>query len=109
VNGGGVGLHHQLRHQVPDGTGRSERGGMNTRAQNELKFRNWEELPRGGRRYWLDVPGRLGWRARYLKEVDAQEVTLRFWQEIYDEDGKLVEVHEKYPVDKAPESIGLLI
>ena len=37
--------------------------------------------------------GRLGWRARYLKEVDAQEITLRFWQEIYDEQGKLVEPH----------------
>jgi len=43
--------------------------------------------------------GWAGWRARYLKEVDAQEVTLRFWQEIYDEQSNLVEVHEKYPVD----------
>jgi len=73
---------------------------MNTRAQNEKKFGHWEELPGGGRRYWLDVVGRLGWRARYLKEVDSQEITLRFWQEIYDEQEKLVEVHEKYPVDK---------
>ncbi len=73
---------------------------MNTRAQNEKKFRHWEELPGGGRRYWLDVTGRVGWRARYLKEVDAQEITLRFWQEIYDEQDKLVELHEKYPVDK---------
>ena len=73
---------------------------MNTRAQNEKKFGHWEELPGGGRRYWLDVVGRLGWRARYLKEVDLQELTLRFWQEIYDEQDKLVEVHEKYPVDK---------
>ncbi len=73
---------------------------MNTRAQNEKKFGKWEELSGGGRRYWLDVVGRIGWRARYLKEVDAQEVTLRFWQEIYDEHDKLVELHEKYPVDK---------
>ena len=73
---------------------------MNTRAQDEKKFGHWEELPGGGRRYWLDVVGRLGWRARYLKEVDLQEITLRFWQEIYDEQEKLVEVHEKYPVDK---------
>ncbi len=73
---------------------------MNAREQNERKFGRWEEVAGGGRRYWLDVPGRLGWRARYLKEVDAQETTLRFWQEIYDEQGKLVEVHEKYPVDK---------
>jgi hypothetical protein len=72
---------------------------MTTRAQNEQKFRNWDDLPGGGSLYWLDVFGRLGWRARYLKEVDAEEVTLRFWQEIYDEQGKLVELHEKYPVD----------
>jgi hypothetical protein len=73
---------------------------MNARAQNEKKFGQWDELAGGRRRYWLDVLGRLGWRARYLKEVDAQETTLRFWQEIYDEQGKLVEVHEKCPVDK---------
>jgi hypothetical protein len=73
---------------------------MNTRAQNEKKFGNWDDLPDGGRRYRLDVTGRLGWRARYVKEVDVQETTVRFWQEIYDEQGKLAEVHEKYPVDK---------
>ena len=72
---------------------------MTARAQNEKKFRNWDELPDGGRRYWLDVLGRLGWRARYLKEVNAQESTLRFWQENYDDQGKLIEVHEKYPVE----------
>ena len=44
--------------------------------------------------------GRHGWRARYLKEVDANEKTLRFWQEIYDDQDRLVEVHEKYPVDR---------
>jgi hypothetical protein len=54
---------------------------MSTRSQNEKKFGRWEELPGGGRRYRLDVDGRLGWRARYLKEVDAQETTLRFWPE----------------------------
>jgi len=73
---------------------------MSTRAQNEKKFGSWEDLPGGGRRYWLDVLGRQGWRARYLKEVDANESTLRFWQEIYDEQGKLVEIHDKHPVDK---------
>lgn len=73
---------------------------MTTRIQNEKKFGHWEDLPDGGRRYWLDVPGRQGWRARYLKETDAAEQTLRFWQEIYDEQGRLVEIHEKYPVDK---------
>ncbi len=73
---------------------------MSTRVQNEKKFGNWVDLPNGGRRYWLDVAGRMGWRARYWKEVDAQETTLRFWQEIFDDQGRLVEIHEKYPVDK---------
>ena len=73
---------------------------MSTRTQNEKKFGHWEDLPEGGRRYWRDVAGRQGWRARYLKEVDANELTRRFWQEIYDETGKLVETHEKYPVDQ---------
>ncbi len=73
---------------------------MSTRAHNEKKFQRWEELPGGRRRYILEIAGRLGWSARYLKEVDANEVTLRFWQEVYDDHGKLVEVHEKYPVDK---------
>jgi hypothetical protein len=57
---------------------------MANRAQNERKFVSWTELPDGGRRYWIDVTGRLGWFARYVKEVDASEATVRFWQEIYD-------------------------
>lgn len=72
---------------------------MTTRIQNEKKFGNWDDLPSGGQVYRLDVYGRLGWRARYCKEVDAQESTTRFWQQIYDEDSNLVEVHDKYPVD----------
>ena len=73
---------------------------MGTRRQNERKFGKWKVLPGGGRRYWLEVPGRFGWSARYIKEVDAEEVTVNFWQEINDEKGSLVERHEKYPVDK---------
>ena len=73
---------------------------MSSRAQNEKNFGTWEELPSGGRRYWLNIAGRSSWRARYVKQVDAQENTVRFWQEIYDGQGKLVEIHEKYPVDK---------
>jgi hypothetical protein len=73
---------------------------MSTRSQNERKFSHWDELPGGGRRYRLDVLGKLGWLARYLKEVDANETTVRFWQEIYDDRGRLVETHEKFPVDK---------
>jgi hypothetical protein len=41
---------------------------MSTRSQNEKKFSQWEELPGGGRRYRLEVAGRLGWLARYIKE-----------------------------------------
>jgi hypothetical protein len=43
----------------------------------------------------LDKPG----KARYRKEVDASEAVVKFWQEIYDGSGQLVEIHEKYPVD----------
>ena len=78
---------------------------MSKRAQNEGKFGQWEELADGGRRYRLDVPGRHGWRARYLKEVDADETTVRFWQEIYDDTGRLAERHEKFPVDKGHEKM----
>ncbi len=53
---------------------------MSTRVQSEKRSGAWDELPGGGRRYRLDVTGRLGWRARHLKEVDAGEATLRFWQ-----------------------------
>jgi hypothetical protein len=73
---------------------------MSPRPQNEKKFGQWDELPGGGRRYRLDVPGKLGWLARYLKDVDANEATVRFWREIYDDTGKPVETHEKFPVDK---------
>lgn len=73
---------------------------MGKREQNERKFGNWAALAGGGRRYWLDVAGHLGWTARYLKDVDADENTVRFWQEIRDEACVLVEIHEKFPVDK---------
>ena len=68
--------------------------------QNEKKFGRWEELPDGGRRYFYDVPGRHGLTARYVKEVDAAERTVRFWQEIRDQKNRLLEIHEKYPHDK---------
>jgi hypothetical protein len=78
---------------------------MSTRLQNERKFGQGDELPGGGRRYRLEVPGRLGWLARYLKEVDASETTLRFWQEIRDDAGKLVEIHVKFPLDKGHQKV----
>jgi hypothetical protein len=73
---------------------------MSSRQQNERKFSQWHDLPNGGRRYWFEVIGRQGWKARYIKEVDAREKMVKFWQEILDSTGQLVEIHEKYPVDK---------
>ena len=78
---------------------------VSTRAQNEKKFGEWKELLGGGRRYRLAVRGRQGWRAVYLKEADANETTTRFWQEIYDKADRLVEVHEKFPVDKGHRNV----
>ena len=57
---------------------------MASRAKNERKFRHLEQLPNGGRRYVREFGGRAGGRARYVKEVDANENTARFVQEIYD-------------------------
>ena len=70
------------------------------RRQNERKFEAWDELLDGKRRYYYEVEGRHGWLARYVKEVDMSERTIKFYQEIYDDDGRLVEIHEKYPVNK---------
>ena len=72
---------------------------MASRHGNERKFGSWETLANGGRRYRKEIVGRAGGRALYLKEVDADEQTIRFWQEIYDATGRLVAVHEKFPVD----------
>lgn len=72
---------------------------MASREQNERRFGHWEDLPDGGRRYFRDFVGRGGGHARYVKEVDEAEATTRFAQEIYDQAGRLVAVHEKFPVD----------
>jgi len=42
----------------------------------------------------------LNSKARYVKEVEAMEETVKFSQEIYDDNGNLIEVHEKFPLDK---------
>ena len=78
---------------------------MSRRKQNEGKFQNRERLEDNGRIYWYDVQGRKGWKARYVKEVDEKEATRRFWQEIYDENGTLVEIHKKFPVDKGHQKL----
>jgi hypothetical protein len=32
--------------------------------------------------------------------VTTEERTIRFYQEIYNDQGELIEIHEKYPIDK---------
>jgi len=32
--------------------------------------------------------------------VDKYEQAIKFWQEIFDPQGNLAEIHEKYPMDK---------
>ena len=75
------------------------------RRANEEKFSRWIKMPNGGRKYWLEIEGRGGYKARYVKEVDGDEETLKFYQEIYDEKGIMIEVHEKYPVNKGHKKI----
>ena len=76
------------------------------RRENERKFGQWQSLPGGGRRYFYSLSGRRGWRARYVKEVDAQEITIRFFQEIYHAQGEWVEVHQKFPLDTGHQKPG---
>lgn len=72
---------------------------MSFRVQNERRFESWTVRTGGGRIYQRQVVGRNGWRAIYFKEVNEDEKTVRFWQEIFDSCGNLQEVHEKFPVD----------
>ena len=72
----------------------------NKRVQNEAEFDFWQELEQGGRKYWFDVKGKSGGFARYIKTVDKNEITVLFVQEIYNSNGELTDIHEKYPVDK---------
>ena len=51
---------------------------VSKRKQNEKEFINWTETSKGGRKYWFDVKGRNGGKARYVKEVDNDEVTIAF-------------------------------
>jgi hypothetical protein len=73
--------------------------------KNEKQFNNWTETSTGGRIYWYEIPGKHGWKARYVKEVNSNEDTLTFRQEIYDENDVLVEIHQKFPVDTGHQKI----
>lgn len=72
---------------------------MAAREQNEKVFPSWEQLPDGGRRYWRDRPGASFGFQRLVKIVDADETTMFVIQEIYNDDGTLIERHQKYPTD----------
>lgn len=51
-------------------------------------------------KYFYEVRGRHGWKARYIKDVDAEERTVRFYQEIFDEDEELM---KSFPLIKGIE------
>jgi hypothetical protein len=78
---------------------------MSSRKQNELKFPRWNDKPDGGRIYYLDIRGKKGWFARYIKETDRNEKTIGFRQEIYNDAGRLAEIHEKFPENKGHRKI----
>lgn len=105
-----AGLYDRMIEREEDETVRrfqiaSDHGAVGFLNHEKRKARKGEELPDGGRLYRLEVRGRLGWHALYKKEVDAGEATIRFWQEIFDDQGRLVEIHEKYPLDKGHKKV----
>ena len=75
------------------------------RKQNEQTFTQWEDIPSGGRKYFYEVAGRLGWKAHYVKVVDSEENTMEFFQEIYNSSGVLVELHKKFPKDEGHQKV----
>lgn len=78
---------------------------MTTREQNERRFGSWNDLPGGGRRYWTDRRGAVSGFQRMIKIVDEDEITLQVVQEIYNDEGVLVERHQKYPEDAGHERL----
>jgi hypothetical protein len=78
---------------------------VTTREQNERRFKHWEALPDGGRRYWTERRGAVSGYQRMIKVVDADEETVRVVQEIYNDEGELIELHQKYPVDAGHEKL----
>jgi hypothetical protein len=74
------------------------------RATNEKKFKSWKETE-NGRVYILTIKGKLDWTAKYVKEVNFEETTISFKQEIYNDRNELIEIHEKFPIDKGHKKI----
>lgn len=56
------------------------------RKANETEYDLWTDNDKGGRIYYFEINGKLGWKAKYLKEMDKDEITIRFWQEIYEKE-----------------------
>ncbi|HMN30702.1 MAG TPA: hypothetical protein PKE45_21295 [Caldilineaceae bacterium] len=40
-----------------------------------------------------------------MKETNAEEITVSFYQGIYDATGELVEIHRKHPVDTGHQGV----
>jgi hypothetical protein len=78
---------------------------MATRTENERKFKQWIDNSDGTRTYRCVVQGRHGWSAHYVKIVDADENTISFRQEVYDDNNTLAEIHEKFPTDSGHEKL----
>lgn len=78
---------------------------MATRVQNEKRFRNWEDFPDGTRKYWTDRRGYSYGFQRMVKWVDDDENTLQVVQEIYNDNGVMIERHQKFPVDTGHEKL----
>ncbi|MHB8750691.1 MAG: hypothetical protein ACYDBJ_16070 [Aggregatilineales bacterium] len=78
---------------------------MATQQDNERHFPSWDELPGGGRRYYQIRHGKDMGYARYVKVVDANEATISFVQEIYDGQGQLIVIHQKYPEDTGHQDV----
>ncbi len=75
------------------------------RKANETEFDLWTDNDMGGRIYYFEINGKFEWKAKYLKEVDKDEITKRFWQKIYDERNILREIHEKYLFNKGHKKV----
>lgn len=72
------------------------------RRKNEKEYSSWTELENGGRIYTkiINSGDKSGKTAGYEKTVDSNEKTVTFIQKIYDKSGNMLEIHEKFPIDK---------
>ncbi len=80
------------------------------RQRNERDWPHWEDLPDNRRKYWIRRQGHEWGYQVMLKEVRFDpatqlEETVQLWQEVYDDQGKLVGRHQKYPVDTGHERL----